>query len=293
MSQVRLIINVSDQEHSHSNGLSGTYIIPAKKPGEEFGLLVVYPQPEFQDVGNNVKAVHWPKVGSVAQDIVGLRSDACAHTSGSPGSREKWGILLAAAEPDMPKELLQAQEEEIAFLNDNPPDYRMKKDRKLGIAVAVSNDPPEMQAKKEALSLRVQALRAHFEQECRKLVTKKELQQAKTALTREDARLVSEADVIWGGPEPGRVNITEIHKRACNRLGQERPWCYLAQQLVDCPGCGAKIKENILSCPHCAGFLEEGIEELRALKPKDRAMKMYPERYAEPIQPSGRPQARA
>jgi hypothetical protein len=109
------------------------------------------------------------------------------------------------------------------------------------------------------------------------------------ALRMKDQELVATGDRIWAGPEPGRINISELHKNACVRLKQERPWCYIPQQLVDCPGCGGAIKENILMCPLCQGFLEEGMEELRAMKPKDRAMKMYPERYAEPVQASGIP----
>ena len=287
MSQARIIINVSNEEHSHANGLSGVFLVPAKKPNEDFSMLVVYPTPEIQDIGDNRRTVHWPKVSSIAMDIVGLRSDAAAHTPGSPGTKEKWGLLLCEAEPDLPKELLVAQEEELNFLNDNPPDYKSRKDKKTGAIVMVNVEAVEISQQKQALSDRVQKLRAKFEAECRKLVQKGEVTKAKANLAREDARLVAEGDAIWAGPETGRANINELHKRACIRLGQERPWCYIPQQLVDCPGCGAKIKENVLSCSHCAGWLDEGIETLRKMPAKERARLMYPDRYAEPMTPAG------
>lgn len=287
MSQARIIINVSDDVHAHANGLSGTWIVPGKKANEEFSLLLVYPTPEIQDIGDQRRVVHWLKATPLAMDVVGLRSDAAAHSPGSSGTKEKWGLLLCEAEPDVPRELLKAVEEEIEYLNNNPPDVKMRKDKQSGAVVAINDEQPGVAERKQELSERVQALRREFEKECRKLVTKAEVVKAKRALSLEDQRLVAEGDAIWAGPEAGRVNINETHKRACRRLGQERPWCYVPQQLVDCPGCGAKIKEDILSCPHCAGWLDEGIEKLRAMPPKERRVKMYPEREAEPV-PSGK-----
>ncbi|HEX3156796.1 MAG TPA: zinc ribbon domain-containing protein [Candidatus Angelobacter sp.] len=289
MSQAKIIINVSAEEHSHSNGLSGTLVVPAKTANEEFAMLVVYPTPEIQDIGDQRKTVHWLKAGPLAMDVVGLRSDAAAHTMGSTGTKEKWGLLLCEAEPDVPKELLSAQELEIEFLDDNAPDYKMRKDKKSGAIVQVDVSPVEIQERKSELSAAVETLRKKFERHCRTLVQAKEVALAKKNLLKEDARLVAEGDAYWAGNEQDKKNINAIHRRACIRMGQERPWCYVPQNLIDCPGCGAKIKENILSCPHCAGFLDEGIEELRAMKPRDRAMKMYPERYADPVQASGVP----
>jgi hypothetical protein len=58
---------------------------------------------------------------------------------------------------------------------------------------------------------------------------------------------------------------------------------------VDCPGCGSKIKEQVLFCAHCQGRLFEGIEELRKMKPAERAAKMYPDMVAaEPMAPVGK-----
>lgn len=288
MSQAKIIINVSTDQQSHANGLSGSLTVLGKKANEEFGILVVYPSPEIQDIGDQRKVVHWLKASPLAQDVVGLRSDAAAHTPGSPGTREKWGLLLCEAEPDVPKELLAAKEEELNFLNENLPDTKFRKDKATGALVAVNVEPVEVVEKKIELSATIQKLQREFEDACRKLVQKSEIKRALTNLGREDARLVAEGDTIWAGPELGRANVNELHKRACIRLGQDRPWCYVPQQQVDCPGCGAKIKENILTCPHCSGWLDEGIEQLRKMPPKERATTMYPERYAEPVGATGK-----
>jgi hypothetical protein len=287
MSQARLVINVSDMEQVHSNGLSGTWIVPGKKPNEEFSVLVVYPTAEIQDIGDQRRIRHWLKATPLAMDIVGLRSDAASRGPGSPGTKEKWGLRLCEAEPDLPKELLNAQEAEIDFLNENPPDVKMRKDMKSGAICATNVEPESVQRKKQELSDLVQKFRQEFERDCRKLVTKAEVQKAKQALTLEDQRAVAEGDRMWARPAE-QQNVDETHRNACRRLGQERPWCYVPQQLVDCPGCGAKIKENVLSCSHCAGWLDEGIEKLRAMPPKERAQKMYPERYAEPMTAGGK-----
>jgi hypothetical protein len=288
MLDARIVINVSDTDHAHHNGLSGNYIVPARKDKEEFGLLVVYSAHEIQDVGNQAKTQHWPSSTSVAMDILGVNSDATAHTLGARGGAAKWGIYLCEAAPDIPKELQTAIEEEILFLNENPPEIKQKRDRKTKMMLATTVDTPEVAAKKQELSDRVAELRAKFNDYCRRLVTKAEVAEAKKNLQVEDQRLIMEGDQYWAGNALAKGNISELHKGACRRLGQTRDWCYVAKQLVDCPGCGAKISENILTCPSCTGWLDEGIEELRKMKPKERAMKMYPERYGEPVGAGGK-----
>jgi hypothetical protein len=282
MQDARIVINVSDVDYSHSNGLSGLYIVPAKKKDEAFGMLVVYNAREIQDVGGNKQTTHWPSATSVASDVLGKNSDATAHVLGARGGSEKWGILLCEANPDIPRELLQAENAQIEFLNTNRPDIKQKRDPISKMMLATTVWPPELTEQVIELSERVEKLRAKFEAECRKLVTKDEVARAKRNMQIEDQRLVSEGDTLWAGNELAKRNINELHKAACRRLGQQRPWSYIAMQLVDCPGCGANIHEDILTCPACGGWLDEGIEQLRAMKPKDRAVKMYPERYAEP-----------
>jgi hypothetical protein len=279
MGSVALIVNVSNQEQIHSNGLSGQYIVPGKEK-DEFGMLVVYPRNDIQDQGDGRSKVQVIEALELANSVLGVGTHY--------GSKEKWGLILCEAQPDIPKELLTAVRAERDFLNDNPPDVKSRIDKKSGAVGLVTVEPADVSEQKRKMSEAVQRLRSAFEKECRRLVTKKEIAKGKANLLIEDQKLVSVGDKIWAGPEPGRVNISEIHQNACIRLGQERPWCYVPQQLVDCPGCGAKIKENVLSCQHCTGWLDEGIEELRAMPPKDRAMKMYPERYAEPMGATGK-----
>lgn len=283
MLDARIVINVRDTPHLHANGLAGNYIVPEKKADEEFAILVVYNAHEIQDVGNQAKTEHWPSSLSVALDILGKNSDATAHTQGAVGGAEKWGLLLCEAAPDIPKELMTAIDEERAFLNDNPPEIKQKRDRKSKMMLATTVDPPEIADQKNKLALRVEKLRNKFTEDCRKLVTKAEVAKAKLNMKVEDQRLVAEGDKLQGGNEMSKRNLGELHMGACRRLGQTRAWCYTPEQLVACPGCGAQIREDILTCPQCTGWLDEGINELRALKPKDRAMKMYPERYGEPV----------
>jgi hypothetical protein len=277
MLDARFIINVSDQEYIHSNGAAGTFIVPAKKPGEEFGILPIYNVREIQDVGNQIKTTHWPSATSIALDVMGKNSDAAAHTAGQPAGAEKWGLLLCEANPDIPKDLLAALEEERLFLQEFPPEIKQRRNRNTKMMMILSIDTPENADKKEKMASKITKLRKRFEDDCRKLVTKAEVTRAMRNLQVEDQRLVSEGDTMHAGNEQSKRNISELHKKACARLGQERPWCYIPKQLVDCPGCGAKISENILSCPQCHGWLDEGIEELRAMPPKQRKVAMYPD----------------
>lgn len=283
MNDARIVINVSDRDHTHHNGISGNWTVPAKKGTEDFGMLVVYNAREFQDVGNNKTIIHWPSSISVAKDILGQNSDATAHTQGSVGGAGKWGILLCEAAPDIPRELLMAEEEQALFLDDNRPEIKQRRDSKTKMMLATTVYPTEIAAKLVEIAERLQGLREKFYAECRKLVTKEEIKRAKVNVQNECQRLVSEGDLLWAGNEASKRNINELHKWGCLFLGQNRPWCYTAEQLVDCPGCGGKIREDILTCPLCAGWLDEGIKELAAMKPKDRAHKMYPERYGEPV----------
>jgi hypothetical protein len=277
MSQISIVINVSDQEYVHHNGLSGMYrVSPAD--GKKFGILLVYDGVEIQDLGEGrfIQRPDWARSIDVAKSIVGFGTDS--------GPRMKMGLLLCQARPDVPKELERAIEEEREYLNKHKPLTRYTKDDETGAAVLVTAETEGVSAKKTELSLTVQLLRESFEDECRKLVTLNEIKMAHTNLQAEYQRLISQGDQIWAGPENGRINVNELHKRACVALGQQRPWCYVPTQLVDCPGCGIKIQENVLKCPSCNGWLDEGIEALNKMNPKERRVKMYPEQFdREPV----------
>jgi plasmid stabilization system protein ParE len=278
---VSLVINVSNESYLHHNGLSGLYRVPAAQD-KQFGLLVVYDGSEIQDLGEGrfVARPEWAHSNDIAKSIVGIGTDA--------GPRMKWGLLLCSAHPDVPRDLEKAIEEERNYLNRHPARTAYEKDEVTGAAVLVSREPDSMRDKKIELSATVAILREAFEDDCRGLVTAAEVAQAKANLQAEDQRLLAEGDQIWAGPEAGRVNVNERHKGACIRLGQERVWCYIAVQLVDCPGCGAKIKENVLKCPACSGWLDEGVTVLAKMPPKERRVKMYPDQFdRDPVAATG------
>lgn len=278
MSQgTRIIINASGSEYLHHNGLSGIFVVPGKKKNEEFGMLVVYDAMEVQDLGENRATQNhdWAKAKDLAESIVGTNSNA--------GPRAKWGLLVCEATPDMPRELEKAIEDEIHYLNRHRPQARYVKDEVTGAAVLENAEKDSVIEMKIKLSENVQLLRAEFEDDCRKLVKRSEIGTAKRNLQIEDQRLVAEADQIWAGPEGGRVNVNELHKAACIRLGQARPWSYVAQQLQPCPGCGGMIPENVIVCQMCNAILDSTPEEYSRMSPKEKARSLYPERYAEPV----------
>jgi hypothetical protein len=286
MSQASIIINVSGQDHLHSNGLSGTWIVPAKKSDEQFGILVVYPTAEIQDIGDSRKTVHWLKAKPLALDIVGMRSDAAAHGVGLSGNKEKWGLLLCEAEPDLPKELLDAQEAEMEYLNAHPPDIKMRVDpiSKATVATNLYNSEPGEFDKRVELALTIQLLKEQFVADCRKLVSTAEIAKAKRNRQQECQRLIAEADRMWARPAE-QANINELHRNACTELGQERVWCYTPKQLVPCPACAGMIPEGVITCSHCGGILDATPEEYAMMTPREKSMRIYPQRYAEPLPP--------
>lgn len=290
MNEVSLIINVSDVEHHHDNGQTGHWVIPAKTAEEEFGLLVVYPTPEIQDIGDQKTTLHWPRVHSLAHAIVGLRRNIQEDgTDGKPGvsdggSKEKWGVLLCHAQPDIPKSLLQAMETEVNYLNSHPPKINMEHDVPTGVLGAVNVESPAVFERKAMNSVAVQEERAKFAAQCRKLITKEEVALAKKNLLTEAQRLVVQADGFWPQPALHR-NIGTHHQRAANLLNQERPWCYQPLQLEDCSGCGGKIKENILICPHQGCLLPYDRATLMAMPKAERFAVMYPS-LAQDVEPA-------
>jgi hypothetical protein len=284
MSTASLIINVGTIEHIHGNGLSGTFYIPPRPDKQPFSLLVIYPTPEIQDIGDQRSTIHWIKARPLAKAIVG---------EGSDSPRAKYGVLLCAAEPDVPKELLKAIEDEIEYMKENPPE--VKNIRKGNLMEAKNIYPPGGEEKRNAMSREIVRLRDQFHAYCRTLVTAQEIATAQNAMVTEYARLISdEGDRMWARPQE-QVNITDLHRRACREMGQERPWCYVPKQLFDCPGCGQKIQENVITCGHCGAILDEPIAVLSAMPPNERARRLYPERYTEAaaLTPSGGAQNRA
>lgn len=269
MPEAALVINCGPIEHVHGNGLSGMFHIPAKPQDSPFGLLVVYPTPEIQDIGDHRKTVHWLKAHPLGMAIVGINSDA---------KRERFGVLLCQAEPDLPKELLKALEAEQEFLTEHPPEIRYI--RKGNLMEATNVESAEVRKKKIALSAEIVKQRDRFHNYCRTLVTKEEIETANRNLIGELARLIAEGDMMWARPAD-QPNISDLHRLACRHMGQERPWSYTPQQLFDCPGCGSKLKANVITCGHCGAILDEPLEAYAKMTPKEKAQRLYPERYAE------------
>jgi len=278
MSEAALVINVGPIDHLHGNGLTGTFHIPPKPPDLPFSLLVVYPTPEIQDFGDHRTTVNWVKALPLASSIAGIGSD-------SP--RLKHGVLLCKAEPELPKELVKLFEAERVFLEENRPEGRYVQ---KGPSVEWKNmEPAEVSKEKNRLSAEIVRERDRFHEHCRTLVTKQEVETATLSLRAEFARLVSEGDNIWAGPETGRNNISDLHKLATRWMHIDKPWSYNPQQLFDCPGCGVPIKENVITCGHCGAILDAPIDVLQKMPPNERARRLYPERYAEAsaLTPSG------
>lgn len=269
MSEAALVINVGPIEHTHGNGLSGTYHVPAKPSDLPFSLLVVYPMPEIQDIGDHRTTIHWIKALPLAGAIVGIGSDS---------RRERFGVLLCKAEPEVPKELLKALEAEAEFLTANPPEVKYKRTGNLMEAINIESS--EVREKKIALSAAIVEHRDKFHAYCRTLVTAQEIKTANQNMLTEFGRLIAEGDMMWARPQE-QVNISDLHRQACRVMGQERPWSYQPRQLFDCPGCGQKIQQNVITCGHCGAILDEPIDILAAMPPNERARRMYPERYAE------------
>jgi hypothetical protein len=273
MAQASIIINVSELEFTHYNGLSGQHVVPSKKPDEQFGILIVYPTPEIQDIGDERRTIHWLKSTPLAKDIAGMRSD--------DGNYTRFGVLLCEAEPELSKELLKAIEDEIEFLNENPPDVKYKK-QKDGIMGAINVESDEVKREKVRLSNAVQKFRQKFERECRSLVTREEVAKARQTMLSTYAQLVSDGDTLWAGNEIDRRNISELAKRACRALGLERPWCYAPVQQFPCPGCGKPCRENVITCGSCGAVFDRDIEAYAKMSNAEKARALYPERYTEP-----------
>lgn len=271
MAECNLIINVSAQEFTHGNGLSGMHIVPACKDGEKFSLLVVYPTPEIQDIGDSRSVVHWLKARPLAENIIGMKSEE---------GIARWGVHLCAAEPDLPKSLSKALESEMEYLNDNRPQstYVMTKDK---IKVAVNREPEEVKREKIRLSLAVLDERQKFHAECRTLVTPQEIKAARGRMIQWYQHLVVSADQMWAkGPE-AQKDINDAHRRACEAMGQERPWCYAAVEQFPCPGCGKPCREGVITCASCGAIFDLEIEQYAAMSNSEKARTLYPHRFAD------------
>lgn len=273
MAECSIIINVSDQEYRHGAGMAGFQIIPPKPPDAPFSMMVVYPTPEIQDIGDNRTTTHWLKSRPLAQNICGMHTDQ---------PLTKWGVLLCEAELDMPKSLEKAIEAEHIFLNENPAQHthRLQVINGSKVMVAVNIDGDDIKNQKRHLSEVVLYERENFETACRKQIKKEEIAKAIAGMHTEYGRLIVDADQLWAkGPDAQR-DISDLHRRACRAMGQERPWCYTAFSQFPCPGCGKPCRDRVITCPSCGAIFDRDIEEYEHMSNAEKARALYPERYA-------------
>jgi hypothetical protein len=260
-----IVINVSDQEVTQSLGNLGKFTVPAREGKDKFAFLVVEPGLETVDEGfGKSHTKEWDGF-DVARDVCGMNSDQ---------RMEPRGILLCAARPNFPEELRDAEREAAKFNLGHPRGYDQMKNL---------YDPQF--DKKVEMGARIQALRAKFQAECVQLVTAEEISKATKNLYAEAQRLVLAADLLWAGNPQDKAEITAQHRRAAELIGQERPWAYLAAELVDCPGCGMKIKKGVITCGHCGALISETEETYAAMTPNEKARSLYPERFAPDQEP--------
>jgi len=269
MAEAHIIINVGPIEVIHGNGLSGQHRVPPRDDQGNFGMLVVYPTPEIQDIGDQRRTVHWLKSLPLAKDICGERSEFSNYA--------KWGILRCSFEPEMPKELLAAIEEEMEFLNNNVPEVKYQK--KDGVMVAINVEDADVKKEKVRLSKRVQTERAKFEKTCRDAVTKEEISRATTTMRNNWKRMVADGDTLWGGDPQAKRDISDLHKTACRELGIERQWCYVPTEAFACPGCGKGCPVGTITCGSCGAIFDREIKDYAKMTNQEKARALYPERY--------------
>lgn len=262
-----IIFNVSDQSFDHSIGLCGTFHIPAKPANAPCGILVIQDIGEIQDSGDGKSKVNIIESALVAADIIGRGSD----------DRRKLGIGMALAHPDVPRSFLDAIKAETDYLGENRPEVRSV--RKGNLVVAVNMESTEMRDIKIRLSSNVKSERDKFNAYCLTLISPQEIAEARARMIQYCSSLVGTADRMWARPYE-RVNITDCHLRAAPTIGHQRPWAYMPEELIPCPGCGGMIKIGIIVCPHCQALLDEPIEDYALMTPKEKATRLYPHLYA-------------
>jgi hypothetical protein len=269
MAEAAVIVNVNSESFLSSMGLSGQHMIPGKLPNEEFGMLVLYPTPEIQDIGDGRRTTHWVKARPLAQSICGF---------GSEYNLTAQGVALLDMEPDIPKSLEKAIEAEVTYLNANRPEVKYK--MQAGAMVAVNVFEPGVAEQLIKNSTLVVRERVKFEADLRKQVPKELIAKAKVELTTYAQKKVAEGDIMWARPSEHQ-NISDVHRRCCRFLGQERPWCYTPQQLEDCPGCGKMNKVGVIRCGSCEAILDRPREDYAKMSNKEKALALYPWMYAE------------
>src|ERR1700689_2983607 len=99
MAEASIVINVKNQPHIYSKGPLGIFKVPeADENG--FGMLVVRPMGEIQDIGSMQSRGNEPTPAlKLCKDILGEKG-------------KQMGLLVCKADPDVPKSLEKAEQAE-------------------------------------------------------------------------------------------------------------------------------------------------------------------------------------
>ncbi len=98
--------------------------------------------------------------------------------------------------------------------------------------------------------------------ECSDKPTKKEIAQANKMLEKLDFETIAEANALWdkGPGKEGQESITEQHRYALRRRNKTADWDKPQETLVDCDGCGDKIRPNVVK--HSCGAVRDAEKAL-------------------------------
>ena len=80
---------------------------------------------------------------------------------------------------------------------------------------------------------------------------------------------VTEGENTWSKTHD-HVHITDYMRRAVKELGLEKDWAYDPKEMVECVGCGEKVRPGVAVCKACGAILDE-----------EKAKKLYPDRFRE------------
>ncbi len=86
--------------------------------------------------------------------------------------------------------------------------------------------------------------------------TRAELSEAQERLKAFYQRLVAVADREWERSH-SYLFINDVQRRAARHLGLDKEWHYKAQETIECPGCGEKIKPHVAVCRVCGAILDK------------------------------------
>jgi hypothetical protein len=224
-SNVIHIFNVSPYSHKIEHPSVGVLVIPACKPGESCSEPAIVKGYQFYGVPTDMQTVEIRHDSGrlFALDVLGL-----GPFRDHKNSLVRQGVFIATGD--------------TLDLNDLVP-YRMAPKVVLNVPRWVKSGKTPSEP------------------------TQKELARANREFEAWDWEKIKEADRFWdAGPankEEGSNNIRAEHREALRRRGQTRPWDQPLQSLVDCPGCGEKVKPGIIM-HHACGYIFDMDKAIRA-----------------------------